>query len=782
MKKKLLGFLLILIVAMVICIPLSACDGDVDKNSYCTVFFDTDGGSSIENQQVEKGGRINKPTDPTKDGYEFLGWYFSDEEWSFVGCFVTNDMTLTAKWQQVNYSVGLVEADMYAGSVSGLGTYNYQDEVTLTVKTNSGYNFLGWYKDENLLTTDTTYSFIMPCDNVSLTPKWDYYTVTVAKNDYYAGSVNAYNQTKIAVGTIVELSATTNDGYNFLGWFDNDDKLITSDTTYSFTMERKNINFVAKWDFYTILATKNDNSAGQINYGYETKVSVGKQVNLNATTNKGYNFLGWFDNQNNLVSDNANYSFTMLKQNYSFTAKWDYFTLTSHSNHNTAGNATTFASEKISIGEEITLTAIDYKNIGYIWKGWYCDDKEITKELSFTYTMRNYNVTFLAKWEIYDELKNFSFESTNTLCKITGVIDKSIEELRIPNCVTGVAKGALKGCSNLVKIISPFVGANVDEMEASESTLFGYFFGSENYLGAIKVIQDYKLYNSATYYIPESLKEVIIEGGKIFYGAFNNCSMITNIQFGEEITLIDDSALNGCSGLKKITIPFIGKTNSSNKSREALFGYIFGTQKYNGSTSVRQWYDITSDKTETYYLPTSLTEIFITTTSRIPYGAFSYCTTIKEITLSNSITNIGWRAFEYTTSLETVYWNVIKCSDFDFSNPLFMGSNVKTIIFDSAVQTIPANTFSACHKLENIILPPDSQLKTIGENAFIYCYALTEIYLPKSISEIGWRAFFACTALQTVKYAGSADEWSNIKVGTENEPLVNATFEFNVTI
>ena len=116
-------------------------------------------------------------------------------------------------------------------------------------------------------------------------------------------------------------------------------------------MERKNFNFVAKWDFYTILATKNDNSAGQINYDYETKVSVGKQVNLNATTNKGYNFLGWFDNQNNLVSNNADYSFTMLKQNYNFTAKWNYFTLTSHSSHNAAGNATTFASEKISIGE-----------------------------------------------------------------------------------------------------------------------------------------------------------------------------------------------------------------------------------------------------------------------------------------------------------------------------------------------------------------------------------------------------------------------------------------------
>lgn len=159
MKKKLFGILFVSLVTMIICISLSACGSDTDKSSYYTVSFNTDGGSNIDTQQVEKGGRINKPIDPTKDGYEFLGWYFSDEEWSFVGFFVTNDMTLTAKWQQVNYSVGLVDTDMNAGSVLGVGSYNYLDEVTLTIDTNDGYNYLGLYKDDTLLTTDTTYSF-----------------------------------------------------------------------------------------------------------------------------------------------------------------------------------------------------------------------------------------------------------------------------------------------------------------------------------------------------------------------------------------------------------------------------------------------------------------------------------------------------------------------------------------------------------------------------------------------------------------------------------------------
>ena len=40
-----------------------------------TLTFDTDGGSSVPSQTVKEGERFTKPADPTKAGYEFLGWY-----------------------------------------------------------------------------------------------------------------------------------------------------------------------------------------------------------------------------------------------------------------------------------------------------------------------------------------------------------------------------------------------------------------------------------------------------------------------------------------------------------------------------------------------------------------------------------------------------------------------------------------------------------------------------------------------------------------------------------
>ena len=67
-----------------------------------TVTFDTDGAGEIPSQTIAHGEKATKPTDPTKDGYTFLGWYFGEDVWSFIGYVVTEDMTLTAKWEEIS--------------------------------------------------------------------------------------------------------------------------------------------------------------------------------------------------------------------------------------------------------------------------------------------------------------------------------------------------------------------------------------------------------------------------------------------------------------------------------------------------------------------------------------------------------------------------------------------------------------------------------------------------------------------------------------------------------
>lgn len=71
--------------------------------TYKTVTFDTDGGTAIPSQSVRTGAKATKPADPTKEGYEFGGWY---EEDTFTTVFdfddpITANTTVYAKFTEV---------------------------------------------------------------------------------------------------------------------------------------------------------------------------------------------------------------------------------------------------------------------------------------------------------------------------------------------------------------------------------------------------------------------------------------------------------------------------------------------------------------------------------------------------------------------------------------------------------------------------------------------------------------------------------------------------------
>ena len=71
--------------------------GEKFKNGW-TVKFETEGGSEVAQQNVKNGQTATKPTDPTKEGYKFGGWYDGDTKFDFDTP-ITKDTTLTAQWQ-----------------------------------------------------------------------------------------------------------------------------------------------------------------------------------------------------------------------------------------------------------------------------------------------------------------------------------------------------------------------------------------------------------------------------------------------------------------------------------------------------------------------------------------------------------------------------------------------------------------------------------------------------------------------------------------------------------
>jgi len=78
--------------------------------------------------------KLTKPINPTREGYSFLGWYIDGEQWSFSGFVVTEDITLTAKWVELDYTIVFEEAKV---------SLNWYDASELEYHIKNIYEFNG---------------------------------------------------------------------------------------------------------------------------------------------------------------------------------------------------------------------------------------------------------------------------------------------------------------------------------------------------------------------------------------------------------------------------------------------------------------------------------------------------------------------------------------------------------------------------------------------------------------------------------------------------------------
>ncbi|MDD8049003.1 MAG: InlB B-repeat-containing protein [Thomasclavelia sp.] len=135
------------------------------RNALYDVNFNSKGGSSVESQNdIKENDKVTKPTNPTKKGYTFNGWYTSESytnEYDFNDG-VTKDMTLYAKWTENDPVTYKYETSPSKGGTVSLDEENVKP-VTGSPKgskatTKAGYTFLGWYDSEgNQVSTNATY-------------------------------------------------------------------------------------------------------------------------------------------------------------------------------------------------------------------------------------------------------------------------------------------------------------------------------------------------------------------------------------------------------------------------------------------------------------------------------------------------------------------------------------------------------------------------------------------------------------------------------------------------
>jgi len=140
------------------------------------VSFESNGGSAIFGINVNAGGFIIEPTDPTKEGYLFVGWYKESSllsSWDFLADTVNANLTLYAKWEEVLPETFIVSFESNGGStISDLEIEENEliDQPVDPVK--EGFTFVGWYKDVSLLTTWDFFIDIVISD-ITLYAKWE---------------------------------------------------------------------------------------------------------------------------------------------------------------------------------------------------------------------------------------------------------------------------------------------------------------------------------------------------------------------------------------------------------------------------------------------------------------------------------------------------------------------------------------------------------------------------------------------------------------------------------
>lgn len=124
-----------------------------------TVTFQSEGGSEVASQ-IRANTPADRPADPTKEGYTFIGWYNGESEWDFADA-VTEALTLTAKWQLNQYTITFKPEN---GGQDIVIKQDYGTAITAPANpTKTGYTFAGW--DKTIPTT-------MPAGDMTITARW----------------------------------------------------------------------------------------------------------------------------------------------------------------------------------------------------------------------------------------------------------------------------------------------------------------------------------------------------------------------------------------------------------------------------------------------------------------------------------------------------------------------------------------------------------------------------------------------------------------------------------
>lgn len=435
-------------------------------------------------------GQNTSITATPKEGYDFKGWY-SDEKCTklesqdltlsikniqanhlYYAKFMIKQFSVTAvanhpndkKNSTVQFSSPLSEASDTSVTVK----VNYNGSATFVANAGEGYEFVGWYSDENcqtLVSKTTPYKVSSIKADYTLYAKFKIinlnlkvYSVTEGKIDGAGGTVQlgadttaAKIETTVEWGTLATLTAKANANYEFKGWFTDpqcsikaDSKILNNcqytDKTVETAAIKKDLTLYAKFsDVSSRKVTANAvfggnivDTAGTVKAGDSqegatstAEVTNGNSVTLVANTKPNYKFMGWYSDREctNSVASEQQLVLTNVDAGCEYYAlfKLQSFSVNAVVDGDSVGTVKFTAPEEVGPSTAVTVS-VDYDGSatfvanpaeGYDFDGWYNDSSVTPVSNKATYVCENIKDSFTLHARF--KLKEFEVEASAVL-------------------------------------------------------------------------------------------------------------------------------------------------------------------------------------------------------------------------------------------------------------------------------------------------------------------------------------------------------------------------------
>lgn len=329
----------------------STCKDEKDNNAPMGTVSVTGGMDGATRVKVTEGTTVTlnaKPTDSNK--YRFIGWY-SDPEFKAPvtlsnGAYPANDTSAEHKFyakfqRQYKVEAKAVSDGAVANSTGGtvkisggeegpyaVGSYLEGQNTSITATPKEGYDFMGWYSDENCTILESK-NLTLPINNIQANHLYyakfmiKQFSVTAVANHpndkknstvQFSSPSSEPSNTSVTVKVNYNGSATfvanAGEGYEFDGWYsdENCQTPVSNTTPYTVSSIKADYTLYAKFKIinlnlkvYSVTEGKINGAGGTVQLGtdapatkIETTVEWGTLATLTAKENANYEFKGWF--------------------------------------------------------------------------------------------------------------------------------------------------------------------------------------------------------------------------------------------------------------------------------------------------------------------------------------------------------------------------------------------------------------------------------------------------------------------------------------------------------